>query len=73
MNTNIELTTRIEELEMKLMFQDELIEKLSQSLIRQQDDMRKLTRIVDKMNTAMQDMQTANVVDASMETPPPHY
>ena len=73
MNTNTELTTRIEELEMKLMFQDELIEKLSQSLIKQQDDMRKLTRIVDKMNTAMQDMQTANVVDASMETPPPHY
>lgn len=69
----VSLQTRVEELELKLTFQDDLIEKLNQSLIVQQNDIRKLTRMIEKMGNEMQDLQQANVVDQNQETPPPHY
>ncbi len=68
-----ELTSRIDELETKQAFQEELIEQLSQSLIAQQNDIRQLTRIIERMDMDLKDMQQPNIVDANQETPPPHY
>ena len=67
------LVERVEELEMKLTFQDELIEQLNQSLIEQQSDIRKLTRLLEKMGNEMKDMRESNIADQAQEAPPPHY
>jgi len=68
-----DLNQRIEELELKITFQDDLIEQLNQSLIQQQDDIRNLMRLIEKMGNDMQDLQEASVIDQSQEPPPPHY
>lgn len=67
------LQTRVEELEMKVTFQDDLIEKLNQSLVQHHNDIRTLTRLVEKMGNDMQDIQQNTVIDQNQETPPPHY
>ena len=68
-----EFLSRIEELETKIMFQDDLIEKLNQSLIEQQQDIKRLTIIVERMANQIDDAREPGVIDQSMETPPPHY
>ena len=73
MNNTQELNDRIEDLETKSMFQDELIEQLNQSIITQQSDIRKLTLLVERLNFQLNDIQQPNIADASQETPPPHY
>ena len=73
MNNPEEINDRIENLETKIMFQDELIEQLNQSLINQQSDIRKITLMVERLNSQVVDMQQPNIADASQESPPPHY
>lgn len=64
---------RIEDLELKITFQDDLIEKLNQSLIEQQNDIRKLTQLVEKMGNEVQSIREENTIDISQNQPPPHY
>lgn len=73
MNSESELHQRLEELELKVTFQDDIIDKLNQALIAQQDDIRVLTQLLEKMSNDMQDLQESNVIDQKLETPPPHY
>ncbi|WP_444998138.1 SlyX family protein [Aliikangiella sp. IMCC44359] len=73
MGSTNQLQERIDDLEMKVTFQEELIEQLNQSIIQQQEDIRLLTRLIEKTNAKLQDIQQPNVIDAQMETPPPHY
>jgi SlyX protein len=71
--TEDNLEQRIENLESRLMFQDDLIEQLNQSLIEQHLDIRKLTLMVERMSHQLEDIQQPLIADASEETPPPHY
>ena len=73
MNNSEEINDRIENLETKIMFQDDLIEQLDQSLINQQNDIRKLTLLVERLSSQVTDMQQPNIADVSQEAPPPHY
>lgn len=73
MTNDIKLAQRIDELETKITFQDELVEQLNQVVIAQQNDIRKLILMVENMNTKLHDIQPSNLVDASQEAPPPHY
>ena len=73
MTPDSDLQQRLEELELKVTFQDDLIEKLNQALIKQQDDVRLLTKMIEKMSHEMQDLQESNVVEQKFESPPPHY
>ena len=62
------------ELEMKIAFQEKIIEELNQALIQQQqfsiDKMQvQLRHLVNKLK----DIQTSNIASAAEETPPPHY
>lgn len=68
-----ELISRINELESKAAFQEELIETLNQSLIHQQSDIRELTKIIERMDADLKDIQQPNIIDANLESPPPHY
>ncbi len=67
------LSARVMELETKVMFQDDLIEKLNHSLIEQQNDIKQLTKVLERLNTQLEDIQSPNIIDANLETPPPHY
>ncbi len=73
MNSNNDLPNKIEELETRLMFQDDLIEKLNQAIISQQNDIRRLTKMLEALHAQVEDIQQPNVLDANLETPPPHY
>jgi len=63
---------RIEELEMKITFQDHAIEELNQALIRQQTDFNKLSRIVENVASQVEKMGDSNSDNAQNEVPP-HY
>jgi len=73
MHETKELTNRLESLETKTMFQDDLIEQLNQSLINQQSDIQKLTLLVARLNAQLDDIQQPNIANTSQEAPPPHY
>ena len=65
--------SRFEDLEMKITFQDEVIEQLNQSIIRQQNDIVLLTKMIEKMSHQMQDMQTPSGNGQQAQELPPHY
>lgn len=71
--SNANLKERIEELEMKVTFQDQLIEDLNQSLIQQQLDFRKFTRILENVVSQVENIGTDNSLTGNAEQPPPHY
>jgi len=68
-----DIRLKIESLETKITFQDDLIERLNQSIVEQQNDIRRLILMVEKMHLKMEDLQQPGVLDASLEAPPPHY
>ncbi len=63
---------RIEELETRLTFQDHSIEELNQALIQQQNDINKLTRIVENVISQVERMGEGSP-NADQSEPPPHY
>ena len=63
---------RIEELETKSAFQDHLIEELNQALIQQQNDITKLTRIVENVISQVEKMGDSSANSDQVELPP-HY
>ena len=73
MSISKNLEPRIAELEMKLTFQETIIEELNQALIEQQF-------LIDKMQVQLRylvnkrkDVQPSNIATQAEETPPPHY
>jgi SlyX protein len=67
------LEERIEKLETQIAFQDDTIEQLNQSLIRQQEDINRLIKIIERMRAQLESLQPETVIDQALETPPPHY
>lgn len=64
---------RLAELEMKLTFQDNLLEELNQALVEQQFIIDKMQLQLRYMAEKLKDMQPSNVASRTEETPPPHY
>lgn len=67
------LLQRIDELEMKVAFQENTIEKLNQSLIEQQFILEKMQIQLRYLAQKLKDMQPSNIATQAEETPPPHY
>ena len=63
---------RIEELETKITFQDHSIDELNQAIIKQQNDINKLTRIVGNVVSQVERMGDSNSDGDTVELPP-HY
>lgn len=63
---------RIEELETKITFQDHLIEELNQALIQQQNDINKLTRVVENVISQVERISDTSSNGEQAELPP-HY
>ena len=67
------LEQRIAELEMKVTFQETVIEELNQALIEQQFILDKMQLQLRYVVNKMKDMHPSNIASQAEETPPPHY
>ena len=67
------LEDRIAELEMKIAFQEQLLDELNQALVQQQFDMDKIQLQLRYLACKLKDMQPSNIASQAEETPPPHY
>ena len=63
----------IDELEMKIMFQEDLIERLNQSLGEQQQQLCELQFQMKHVLAKIKAMSISQVASEEQETPPPHY
>lgn len=72
LNFKDELLNRVEELETKLTFQDHIIEELNQALIEQQNDLRKLARVVENVVSQIEQIGDSGIKSDGIELPP-HY
>ena len=66
------LEDRIAELEMKIAFQEQLLDELNQALVQQQFDMDKIQLQLRYLAGKLKDMQPSNFASHAEETPPPH-
>ena len=67
------LENRIEELETKIAFQEQLLDELNHALVQQQFDIDKMQVQLRYMVNKLKDFQSSNIASQSEETPPPHY
>ena len=73
MSISKNLEPRIAELEMKLTFQETIIEELNQALIEQQFLIDKMQVQLRYLVNKLKDVQPSNLATQAEETPPPHY
>ncbi|OOF39963.1 SlyX protein [Rodentibacter rarus] len=67
------LENRLTELEMKVAFQEQLLEELNQALVQQQFDMDRIQLQLRYMANKLKDFPPSNIASQAEETPPPHY
>ena len=65
--------TDIEQLQMKLSFQEDTIESLNQALIEQQKQMDDLQYQVKQLVSKIGAIEPSNMASEKEEMPPPHY
>lgn len=63
----------IEELQMKVAFQENTIEELNQAIIAQQKQIDNLMFKMNHVTNKLKEISTSNLADPQDETPPPHY
>ncbi|MCG9713937.1 SlyX family protein [Shewanella insulae] len=69
----VQLEQRIEDLEMKLAFQDDTIESLNQQVIRLNDLLAEQQEKLRLLTSKLAQVEPNNIASQSEETPPPHY
>ncbi|PPK50424.1 SlyX family protein [Marinobacter persicus] len=67
------LEQRIAELEMRLAFQDDVINTLSEQVAKQELDIRELWDAKQMLHKQLKDISPSNIKKEEDETPPPHY
>ncbi|MBR9870875.1 MAG: SlyX family protein [Gammaproteobacteria bacterium] len=67
------LEDRIADLEMRLAFQDDVINTLSEQVTKQEMDIRELWEAKRLMHQQLKDVAPSNIRREDEETPPPHY
>lgn len=65
--------SRITELEIRMTHQDETIESLSNTIIRQHDEIDVLKLKIEIIEKRLKTAAESQVADQKDETPPPHY
>ncbi|EMP57000.1 SlyX protein [Marinobacter santoriniensis NKSG1] len=71
--TQKDLQSRLDELETRLAFQDDLINTLSEQLARQELDIRELWDAKRQLHKQLKEVSPSNIRSEEEETPPPHY
>jgi len=67
------LEDRIADLEMRLAFQDDVINTLSEQVTKQEMDIRELWEAKRLMHQQLKDVSPSHIRREEEETPPPHY
>lgn len=67
------LIRRLDELETRIAFQDDLINTLSEQVARQELDIRELWEAKKQLNTQLKEVSSSNIRKEEDESPPPHY
>jgi len=68
-----DLETRMDELETRLAFQDDVINTLSEQVAKQEMDIRELWEAKRLLHKQLKDVSPSNIKSEQDETPPPHY
>ena len=68
-----DLESRMVELESKVAFQDDTIEKLNTVITEQQKQLEHLNLLVEKLREWAKSQQQSHIANLNEETPPPHY
>ena len=68
-----DLETRLDELETRLAFQDDVINTLSEQVAKQELDIRELWEAKRLLHKQLKDVSPSNIKSEQDETPPPHY
>jgi len=68
----ITVNNDIVELQMKLSYQDDLLEQLNQVITDQQQQLSRLELALETLKVQVQTMQTTDIINSADETPP-HY
>lgn len=67
------LEDRLAELEMRLAFQDDVINTLSEQVAKQELDIRELWDAKKVLHKQLKDISPSNIKAEEDESPPPHY
>ncbi|WP_100641103.1 SlyX family protein [Marinobacter salexigens] len=68
-----DLQTRLDELETRLAFQDDIINTLSEQVAKQEMDIRELWNAKRLLHSQLKDVSSSNIKREEEEAPPPHY
>ena len=68
-----DLQARLDELETRLAFQDDVINTLSEQVAKQEMDIRELWNAKRLLHNQLKDVSPSNMKLEEEETPPPHY
>ncbi|TYC59072.1 SlyX family protein [Marinobacter sp. BW6] len=68
-----DLETRLDELETRLAFQDDVINTLSEQVAKQEMDIRELWEAKRLLHKQLKGVSPCNIKSEQEETPPPHY
>lgn len=68
-----ELEDRVADLEIRLVFQDDTIQSLSETVAAQQMEMEKLRRAVEVLARRQADLASSLPTGGDDDQPPPHY
>ncbi|MFP3979094.1 MULTISPECIES: SlyX family protein [Marinobacter] len=68
-----DLQNRLDELETRLAFQDDVINTLSEQVAKQEMDIRELWNAKRLLHSQIKDVSSSNIKREEEEAPPPHY
>ncbi|KAA1171132.1 SlyX family protein [Marinobacter salinexigens] len=71
--TQKDLEIRLDELEMRMAFQDDLINTLSEQVAKQELELRELWEAKRLLHKQLKEVSPSNIRREEDETPPPHY
>ena len=64
---------QIDDLQAKIAFQDDAIEEMTNTLVRQQKELYELRQMLIHLQSQMKALAPTQIGSAEEETPPPHY
>lgn len=67
------ISARLDELETRIAFQDDVINTLSEQVARQELDIRELWEAKKQLNNQLKEVSSSNIRKEEEEAPPPHY
>ncbi len=68
-----DLEARLDELEMRVAFQDDVIQTLSEQVAKQEMELRELWEAKRLLHKQLKEMAPSNIRSEEEEVPPPHY